>query len=89
MPPVLPSLLFLGFRPAFFCLFPAGALVLLPALPLPALPLPAVLLPAALLPAVLLPAVLMVLSVAALLLEDFLAVPEAAAGLPLLVEGPV
>ena len=60
--PVLPSLLFLGFRPAFFCLFPAGALVLLPALLLPAL-----LLPALLLPAVLLPVGLLVLSVAALL----------------------
>jgi len=79
--PVLPSLLFLGFRPAFFCLFPAGALVLLPAALLPALPLPALLLPVGDL----------VLTVAALLPEDFLAVPEvvpeaeAAAVLPLLV----
>ena len=46
--PVLPSLLFLGFRPAFFCLFPAGALVLLPVHPLPAVLLD--LLVAALLP---------------------------------------
>ena len=102
--PVLPSLLLLGFRPAFFCLFPAGALVLLPAgalvllpgLPLPVVLLPAVLLPAVLLPVVLLPVGLLVLSVAALLPEDFLAVPEAEAAAappflaaPALVEGPV
>ena len=97
MPRSPPSLLFLGFRPAFFCLFPAGALVLLPAgalvlrpgLPLPVVLPPAVLLPVVLLPVVLLPVGLLVLSVAALLLEDFLAVPGAAAVPPLLVEGPV
>ena len=90
--PVLPSLLVLGVVPAFFCLFPAGALVLLPAVLLPAVLLPAVLDPVGalvLLPAVLLPAVLLDLLVAALLPEDFLAVPGAAAVPPLLVAGPV
>ena len=96
--PALPSLLFLGFRPAFFCLlpaalvlFPAGALVLLPAgamvliLPVGVLVL---LLPVGVL--------VLLLTVAVLLPEDFLVVPEAeaAAGPPLLVapalvEGPV
>ncbi len=87
--PVLPSLLFLGFRAAFLVLLLAGALVVLPPGALVVLPLPAVLPAGALV--VFLPAVLMVLSVAALLPEDFLAVPEAeaVAGLPLLVEGPV
>ena len=80
--PVLPSLLVLGVVPAFFFLFPAGAFVLLPAHPLPAHPLPA--LP---LPALLLPVGDFVLTVAALLPEDFLAVPGAAAVPPLLVAG--
>jgi hypothetical protein len=93
--PVFPSLLFHGFRPAFLVLVlagalvlvPAGALVLLPAGALVVLPLPAVLLPAALLPAVPLPVGLLVLSVAALLPEDFLAAPEAeAAAAPPLLE---
>ena len=93
--PVLPSLLLLGVVPAFFCLFPAGALVLLPAHPLPAgalVLLPAHPLPAGalvLLPVHPLPAVLLDLLVAALLPEDFLAVPGAAAVPPLLVAGPV
>ena len=87
--PVLPSLLFLGFRPAFFCLLPA-ALVLFPAEALVLLPAGAMVL---LLPAGVL---VLLLLVAGLLLEEFLAVPEAeaAAGPPLLVapalaEGPV
>ena len=85
--PVLPSLLLLGVVPAFFCLFPAGALVLLPAVLLPAVLDPAVLLPVGAL--VLLPVGLLDLLVAALLPEDFLAVPGAAAVPPLLVAGPV
>ena len=86
--PVLPSLLFLGFRPAFFFLFPAEALVLFPA--------EALFLPAGVLDLLLPAGVLVLLTVAALLPEDFPAVPEAEAAavppllvVPALVEGPV
>ena len=79
--PVLPSLLFLGFRAAFLVLLLAGAWVLLPAGAM------VLLLPAGAM-VLLLPAgvLVLLLTVAALLPEDFLAVPEAeaAAGPPLL-----
>ena len=89
--PVFPSLLFLGFRPAFFFLFPAEALVLFLAEAL------VLLLPAGVL-VLLLPAgvSVLLLTAAALLPEDFLAMPEAEAAAappllvaPALVEGPV